>query len=115
MPFAMTESSTLRPGGEREMALNRPQHFSGPMSQLGQSRRFNDVPVTSALPLIADLRRKDRHVRKVPEADWCTAARGTLFDHLVSTDKQRWQDGEAEPSRGSKVYNKLKFRGLLDG
>jgi len=35
----------------------------------GQSRRFNDVRVTSALPLIADLRRKDRHVRKVPNSD----------------------------------------------
>src|SRR6266849_4028969 len=36
------------------------------MTAPGQSRRFNDVRVTSALPLIADLRRKDRHVRKVP-------------------------------------------------
>ena len=39
----------------------------------------------------------------------------SLFDHLVSADKQRWQDGEAERSRGSEVYHKLKFRGLLDG
>jgi hypothetical protein len=36
---------------------------------MGQSRRFDDVPVTSALPLIVDLRRKDRHVRNVPNGE----------------------------------------------
>jgi hypothetical protein len=29
----------LRPGGEWEMALNRPQHFLGLMSQLGQTEK----------------------------------------------------------------------------
>ena len=38
------------------------------MSELGHSRQFVDVRVTSALPLIADLRQKDRHVRNVPLA-----------------------------------------------
>ena len=60
------------------------------------------------------LHEKDR-VRFASEADSCTAAPRTLFDHLVSADKQRWRDGEAERSRGSKVYHKLKFSGLLDG
>ena len=36
------------------------------MSAWGQSRRFDDVRATSALPLITDLRQKDRHVRFVP-------------------------------------------------
>jgi hypothetical protein len=45
------------------------------MSALGQSRRFNDVRVTSALPLIADLCRKDRHVRKVPMNEPASAGR----------------------------------------
>ena len=85
------------------------------MSELGQTRHFDGAPTTSGLPLSTDILTLRQHVSNVPEADWCTAARGTLFDHLVSTDKQRWQDGEAERSRGSKVYNKLKFRGLLDG
>jgi hypothetical protein len=35
-----------------------------PMSLLGQSRRFGDVRVTSAFPLIADLRQRGRQVRK---------------------------------------------------
>jgi len=35
----MAKTSTLRPGGEWEMALNRPQHLSGSMSQLGQTEK----------------------------------------------------------------------------
>src|SRR5438876_10422357 len=49
-----------------------------PMSDMGQSRRFGHVRVISALPLMADLRRKKRHVRKVPSAE-ITA----LFDAIV--------------------------------
>jgi hypothetical protein len=47
------------------------------MTGLGQSRRFDDVRVTSALPLIADLRRKDRHVRNVPISDIVYAVAAT--------------------------------------
>ena len=39
------------------------------MSGTGQSRRFGDVPATSALPLIADARCEDQQVRKVPTGD----------------------------------------------
>jgi hypothetical protein len=39
------------------------------MSEVGQTRPFRDVPVTSALALIADLRQKDRQVRKVPNSE----------------------------------------------
>ena len=37
------------------------------MSPLGESRRFGDVRATSALSLIADVRREDRQVRKEPK------------------------------------------------
>ncbi len=37
---------------------------------MGQSRQFGDVRVTSALPLIADLRQKKRYVRNVPVSDF---------------------------------------------
>jgi len=40
-----------------------------PLVGMGQSRRFDDVRATSALPLIADVRCEDQHVRKVPEGD----------------------------------------------
>jgi hypothetical protein len=36
---------------------------------MGQSRRFGDVRVTSALLLIADVRQRGRQVRKVPISD----------------------------------------------
>ncbi len=39
------------------------------MSAQGQSRRFGDVRVTSALPLKADIHRKVRYVSKVPIGD----------------------------------------------
>src|SRR5712664_2677714 len=37
-------------------------------SEMGYSRRFGDVRVTSAFPLIADVRQRGRQVRKVPGA-----------------------------------------------
>ncbi len=42
----------------------------GPMSEMGQKRRFGDVRVTSALPLKADIHRTGRHVSNVPQADF---------------------------------------------
>jgi hypothetical protein len=39
------------------------------MSEMGQSRRFGDVSVTSALPAEADIHRKGRHVSNVPRVD----------------------------------------------
>jgi hypothetical protein len=40
---------------------------AGVFTHLGHLSRFADVLITSALPLIADLLRKDRHVRFVPK------------------------------------------------
>jgi hypothetical protein len=39
------------------------------MAEMGQSRRFGDVPPISALPPKADIHQKGRHVAKVPIAD----------------------------------------------
>jgi hypothetical protein len=50
-----------------------------PMSESGQTRHFDRAPDTSGLPLKADMARYSRHVSKVPEADWCTAARGNAI------------------------------------
>src|ERR1700730_14291261 len=48
----------------------RPQdQRSCPMSGWGQSRRFGDVRITSAFPLIADVRQKGWQVRKVPKTE----------------------------------------------
>jgi hypothetical protein len=40
----------------------------GPMSELGQKRKWGDANATSDLPLKADIKRTSREVRKVPEA-----------------------------------------------
>ena len=39
------------------------------MSALGHKRTFSSVRVMSVLPLKADIRQRERHVRFVPEAD----------------------------------------------
>jgi hypothetical protein len=44
-------------------------NYSLAMSELGQTRRFDDVRVTSAFPLIADVRQKARQIRNVPRSD----------------------------------------------
>ena len=41
----------------------------------------------SALPPKADIRRETFDVRFVPIAAICTAANGTVFDHLIGSDK----------------------------
>jgi hypothetical protein len=51
---------------------------SGSWSAVGQTRRFDDVRVTSAFPLIADVRQKARQVRNVPISEV-----NDPFDHLV--------------------------------
>ena len=52
-----------------------------PTSELGQTRRFGDIRITSALPLRADIHRKGRHVRKAPISDidhgWRLSQRGS--------------------------------------
>jgi hypothetical protein len=55
---------------------------TGPMSEMGQSRRFGDVRVTSALPLKADIHRRSRHVSNVPLATSQSKAR--LRQHPTS-------------------------------
>ena len=44
------------------------------MSELGDSRHFDGLPMTSGLPLEADIVTAGRHVSKVPTGDSCTAA-----------------------------------------
>jgi hypothetical protein len=61
------------------------------MSASGQSRRFDDVRATSALPLIADLPRNDRRFRKVPNSDV-----GVSLDNLIGLREERRRNRHAE-------------------
>ena len=64
------------------------------MSAMGQERTSPVHLAMSALPPKADIDRRDRHVRFVPKADSCTAARLTgsrltSRDHLVGAVEKR--------------------------
>jgi hypothetical protein len=71
----MAETSTLRPGGEWEMALNRPQHFLGSMSQLGPKADLNQrmTDVRSSLQQRTLIRATAISVFAQPKADIATA------------------------------------------
>jgi hypothetical protein len=64
---AATVAGFLEPFGSTLTAAR--MIFVCGMSAWGQSRRFDDVRATSALPLIADLCQMDQHVRNVPTAE----------------------------------------------
>jgi len=70
----MAETSTLRPGGEWEMALNRPQHFLSSMSQLGheETHALQQSPI--------------------------------LFDHFVGMSEQSLRDRKAQGLGGGQVF-----------
>jgi hypothetical protein len=76
----------------------------------GQKRRFDDVRVTSAFPLIADVRWKGRQVRKVPQPDSCTAAIPFLFDHLIRMGDERRRHGEALLRQSLRIESFLLLR-----
>ena len=66
------------------------------MSALGQKRTLAHVRVMSALPPKADIAESDWHVRFVPEADSCTAAKRSLFDQLIGEPPEIYRNVEAE-------------------
>ena len=53
----------------RSITASRRNQKRSCMTASGQSRRFDDVRATSALPLIADVRCEDQQVRKVPKTE----------------------------------------------
>jgi len=57
----------------------------------------------SALPPKADIGTQRWHVRFVPKADICGAAKFRLFDHLVGARDQRRGYGKSERLRGLKI------------
>src|SRR5882724_204314 len=110
-------------------ARRKPLATHGRTIHLGQSRRFGDVRVASALPLKADIHRKVRHVSKVPillqKSFWgderkfsgalTRVARGYVRDHVVPRNNDH---GPAERRDGaSQRYSSLKitFRAVFGG
>jgi hypothetical protein len=58
------------------------------MSARGQKRRFDDVRVMSAFPLMATEPQTSRHVSNVPLPDSCTAKKD-LLDQLALVTIER--------------------------
>src|SRR5215475_8389400 len=70
---------------------------------------LSELTIMSALPPKANMCGATRDVRFGPKADSCTAAKRTLFDHLVSSREQG--RGHREPKRlcGLEVDHQFKF------
>jgi hypothetical protein len=49
---------------------------------------FPGKATMSPLPPKADVAERNRHVRFVPKADSCTAAKRSLLDHLIGAGEQ---------------------------
>jgi hypothetical protein len=75
---------------------------------MGVNGHFTRVCSMSAIPPKADVRRRDRHVRFVPEADML------FLDQLVGAARQRKRDSNTKRLGGLEVDEQLKFCSLLD-
>jgi hypothetical protein len=82
------------------------------MSPWSHLRQFGDVRTTSALPLKADLSRREREIRFVPAISDHSRR---LLDHLVGEREQRWRNCEAECPGRLQVDDQLELRRLFDG
>src|SRR6478609_689887 len=68
----------------------------------------------SAVHPITDIAKILRYVRFVPQGDSCTAAKASLFNHLVDTGEQCGRHSKSERLSGLEVDDQLKFGGLLN-
>jgi hypothetical protein len=84
------------------------------MSQLGQSRRFRDVRVTSAYAPRAAIKRTWKHFAFVPGTDSCTAAKILSFDNIIGAREQCRRQFETERLGGLEIDEQLNLCGLLD-
>ena len=62
----------------------------------------------------ADIDERNYHVRFVPKADSCTAAKSALFDQLVGCGPEGLRHRQSERPRGLCIDNQLKFSRLHD-
>src|SRR5262249_49179244 len=72
------------------------QQCRPPMAALAHKRTYAVQKDMSALPPKADMCAATRDVRFGPIADSCSAAKESLFDHLVSAVEQRRRHSETE-------------------
>ncbi len=108
--FEIVQQDQVRDPSPTNRAVSIRCRMFSLMSELGQSRRFNDVPVTSALPLIADLHGKDRHFRKkCQDRTWAL-----LFNCFVGAREHCGRNFEAERLGGLEIDDQLEPGRLFD-
>src|SRR5712664_885135 len=85
-----------------------------PMSVRGQKRKWWHFQNMSAVPPTTEIRRGERHVCFVPEADSCNCNKKTvLFDHLVGAEEKRLRNVEAQRLGRLQIDEQLKPCRLL--
>jgi hypothetical protein len=70
----------------------------------------HDVPapaILTALPPKAEAHPRSCYVAEVPFATECTAAKASLFDHLVGAAEDRWRHSQTERLGGLEVEHQL--------
>ena len=82
--------------------------------RFGSKADIGKVRPMSALPPKADIGTQSWNVRFVPKADSCSAAKRSLFDHLVGASKERRRYRKTEGLRGGEIDDKRELRRLLD-
>ena len=82
------------------------------MSALGQKQTYAVQNRMSALPPKAHMCSAQAHVCFGPEADSCSAAKNSLFDHFAGAGEERGWHREAERFGSPEIDNELEFNWL---
>jgi hypothetical protein len=77
------------------------------MSEMGQTRRFDLLSITSALPPTSDVSRTSQYFAFVPNSDIAS------LNHLVGGAEHRRRDRQAERLRSSKVDDEFDLGSLM--
>jgi hypothetical protein len=82
------------------------------MSQMGHSRRFDSLPVTSGLASEADIIRQGRLVRFVPNADVSRCSK--RCSHLIGRSKSTGREVSPGLALGHAHWHPPEWRALLE-
>jgi hypothetical protein len=85
------------------------------MSALGQKQTCASQKAMSALPPIADMCSALVHVRFVPKADSCSAAKRSLFDELIGSRQNRCRNHNSQTLGRLQIDHEFKLSRIFGG